>query len=310
MAFVQNLENDEFRDGFLVTSDRKRLWNAEIELILEFQRVCEKHNLKFWATGGTLLGAVRHRGFIPWDDDTDLVMPRADYDRLKQIAPTEFRYPFYFDLWYEHPKTSLSVYGCWPVIPFIKIRNLTTSMIEHPHQKHIKQGIFIDIFPMDPFPPFDDSPEPEKVKQEYKMLKMLFELACRPKFLCENMKKDPNRKFLLPREEIERLLKEPLNVRGKMLEDHLSNFNHESKYFNIGWHRFPLEHTYIASERVWWNETIYLPFEKISVPVPKEFDLILKKRYGNYMEFPSKHVNHSVNYSTMISSEEYFASQR
>ena len=235
MSFVIDLENDEFRDGFLVTSDRKRLWNAEIELIVEFQRICEKHNLKWFATGGTLLGAVRHRGFIPWDDDVDLVMPRTDYDRLKKIAAEEFRYPFFFDFWCENQNQAFDVYGCWPVIPFAKIRNLGTSMIEAWNLKMLKQGIFIDIFPMDPFPPFDDSPEPDKMRQEYKLLKLLYDIACLPQFLINDMKKNPNRNFVLSREEIEKLLKEPLSVRGKMLEDHLSKFNHESKYFNIGY---------------------------------------------------------------------------
>ena len=140
-----------------MTSDRKRLWNAEIELIVEFARVCEKHNLKWFATEGTLLGAVRHNGFVPWDDDVDIAMPRADYEKLKSIASEEFRYPLYFDLWCnnEDPTDDRQILW-WPHVTFAKLRNSRTTMIEFPKRENINQGIWIDIFPLDAIPPFDD----------------------------------------------------------------------------------------------------------------------------------------------------------
>ena len=102
MEYVKNLNTDEIRSGFLVTSDRKRLWNALINLIIEFQKLCDKHGLRFMAHAGTLLGAARHGGFIPWDDDVDLIMPRKDYERLKILAPKEIRYPYRYYLWYDN----------------------------------------------------------------------------------------------------------------------------------------------------------------------------------------------------------------
>ncbi len=64
------------------TNNLRRLQETELELLLEFGRVCEKLGLRYYLTAGTLLGAVRHKGFIPWDDDIDVAMPREDYDRL------------------------------------------------------------------------------------------------------------------------------------------------------------------------------------------------------------------------------------
>ena len=66
--FIENIEHDEMRDGFLVTSNRKKLWNVQIGLINEVARICKKHDIRWFAIGGTLLGAARHKGFIPWDD--------------------------------------------------------------------------------------------------------------------------------------------------------------------------------------------------------------------------------------------------
>ena len=78
-------------------SDIEIIQSKIIELLRLFIDVCENNNLTYYALGGTLLGAVRHKGFIPWDDDIDLGMPRADYERFKQIASERFngRYQFF-----------------------------------------------------------------------------------------------------------------------------------------------------------------------------------------------------------------------
>ena len=87
--YIRDLYHDELRDGFLVTFDRKKVWNVELNLVREFDRICKKYGLTYFMSYGTLLGAVRHQGFIPWDDDIDLMMPRPDYDRLKKVIVGE-----------------------------------------------------------------------------------------------------------------------------------------------------------------------------------------------------------------------------
>ena len=77
---------EEVRCDYTVTAKMKRVWAAELGMLHRFAQVCERHGLRWYAMGGTLLGAVRHKGFIPWDDDIDLLMPRADYDRLLEIG--------------------------------------------------------------------------------------------------------------------------------------------------------------------------------------------------------------------------------
>ena len=86
---IKDIHTDEIRCDFLVTTDRKKVWQVELELLAEFDRICRKYGLRYFADYGTLLGAARHKGFIPWDDDIDVTMMRPDYERLKQIMKQE-----------------------------------------------------------------------------------------------------------------------------------------------------------------------------------------------------------------------------
>lgn len=133
------LEEEE-RYGHLVSRQTKEIWAIELDLYYELRRVCEKYHLRFAANAGTVLGAVRHKGFIPWDDDLDFAMPREDYEKLCKIAPQEFKHPFHLENFHTEPHY---VYGS------SKLMNLNTTGYENPFTK--KHGIFIDIFPLDAF---------------------------------------------------------------------------------------------------------------------------------------------------------------
>ena len=81
-VFKESFFEEEYKCDFKVDVVRKKVWAIEIDLLLEFDRVCKKHGLKYFLAFGSLLGAIRHQGFIPWDDDMDVVMPRDDYQKL------------------------------------------------------------------------------------------------------------------------------------------------------------------------------------------------------------------------------------
>lgn len=93
---IKDLYKDEIRCNFLVTSARKKIWQVDMYLLREVDRICRKHDITYFADYGTLLGAVRHKGFIPWDDDIDLVMLRPDYEKFKLVAQHELDAPIFF----------------------------------------------------------------------------------------------------------------------------------------------------------------------------------------------------------------------
>lgn len=137
--------NEEVRCEYTVTRQRKEVWAVELDLLREFSRVCNKYNLKYCADGGTLLGAIRHHGFIPWDDDLDIAMLRSDFEKLNEVAPIEFKKPYF---WQTEETDKGSARG------HAQLRNsATTSIIKTEYERqrnnNFNQGIFIDIFPFD-----------------------------------------------------------------------------------------------------------------------------------------------------------------
>ena len=152
----QGFLKDEPRT-IVVSAERKALWAVLLDLAQTFDRVCRAHGIRYFIDGGTLLGAVRHRGFVPWDDDFDVVMDRGEYERLCAIAPTAFEPPYFFQTDETDPGSARG---------HAQLRNGDTTAIlkdEMVNGKPIysfNQGVFVDIFPFDNIP--DDPAERER----------------------------------------------------------------------------------------------------------------------------------------------------
>lgn len=114
-----------------------------LDILLEFHRFCRKENLRYSLYAGTLIGALRHQGFIPWDDDIDVLMPREDYERLFCVYPAS-QHPEYLKL-----NDSRTTKGYF--YPFMKLEDTRTLMIGKGKEK-FRMGLHIDIFPLDGMP--------------------------------------------------------------------------------------------------------------------------------------------------------------
>ena len=124
-----------------MNNDLNELKRIELEMLKTFIKICKKHNFMYFLVGGTCLGSVRHGGFIPWDDDIDVGMPRSDYNKFIKIASEELPGNMFLQTFFTDEQ-----YPC----AFAKIRNNDTTFIEKGLRKsNINHGIYIDIFPLD-----------------------------------------------------------------------------------------------------------------------------------------------------------------
>ncbi len=122
------------------------LWDALLIIYVEIAKICMRHNLRFYATDGTALGAIRHKGFIPWDDDFDISMPRPDYDRFLQFAKVELPSNLKIVNYKNTPEFKML---------FAKVqetREAHVLAIESNVGNELSNGVFIDIFPIEGFP--------------------------------------------------------------------------------------------------------------------------------------------------------------
>jgi lipopolysaccharide cholinephosphotransferase len=126
----------------MATYDIKTLQGHILKILLAVDKVCREHHLRYYCWAGTMLGAVRHKGFIPWDDDMDICMPRPDYDRFMAHAHE----------WLPKPYEAIcpEINAAYPG-GFGKVLNADTTLIEREHSDYIG-GIYIDVFPIDGVP--------------------------------------------------------------------------------------------------------------------------------------------------------------
>lgn len=140
----------------------------ELNILIDFANFCNSNNLKYYLGYGTLLGAMRHKGFIPWDDDIDVLMPRADYNRFIELTgynpiKTNLETRLYRDC--THPN----------IYPFAKVIDISTTVFEKGKSKKNISGLWIDIFPLDGYP--QDTSKAHNLFSKYSTLRNLQDLA-------------------------------------------------------------------------------------------------------------------------------------
>lgn len=264
MSYDESFLREEVRCGFLVTEKRKKIWRTELELLAKFDEVCKKYGLTYFAEYGTMLGAVRHQGFVPWDDDIDLMMFRDDYMKLQEIAPLEFREPYFFQNTY----TDLVVWG------FSKLRDDRTTGIEFPDMSpDFHQGIFIDINPLDDVP--DGKGFSENILQVQREAWQTVANSKRMRYyVTEGVQ------FALGSDLLEELLNLPVRERYREFEN--LNLSYAGQSERVNFIVTAICKGLNSRKREWYSEIIEVPFEYTTIPVPAGYDEILKIQYGDY----------------------------
>lgn len=274
----------EKRNSFLITREMKELWAVELDLLHEIDRVCEKYHLQYYADGGTLLGAVRHKGYIPWDDDIDIMMKRDQYELLCEIGQDEFKYPYFLQTEYTDP-SSLRGHA--------QLRNSATTGILKDDAKGIRifnQGIFIDIFPLDAVPDEDELLE-RKIKKVGYYLTRARMLAHLTDAYTPSPDNKPFRKMI--KGAAHKILSGPLrrlidyDKYYRKYEEACQTYNEMptekiGKFFCIPFHR----------GQIWYREdfekTIKMSFEMLEIPVPVGYERILNTFFGSNWRVPIK----------------------
>ena len=165
IEFPKEYFNPEMRCGHLVSGTMKTVWAAQLEVLVRIAEICERHGLQFYAMFGTLLGAVRHKGYIPWDDDLDIGMLREDYMGFLEVAAQELPPEYQILGVYTDPE---GVSSGTRVTNGIRI-DLAEKRMEEYHGCPFVVGI--DIFPLD-YEPLDAGARAE----QYERLRMLQEI--------------------------------------------------------------------------------------------------------------------------------------
>lgn len=275
---------------FIENEDLKKLQALETSMLKDFDAICKKLGITYFIDGGTCLGAVRHKGFIPWDDDIDIRMAYSDYCKLLALFKAE-----------EFPKYSLETHEKNPnlLLPYAKfVLNKSAMVEEGTSGMHINHGIWLDIFPVVHFPI-------SRLKRKH------YDFWCKVFFARTIPSYRPNRRLRF--KDLIALVVSGFRGPGKCIDKILKMMKKcDEKYKNSPYV------TMFARGCLTYPKSIignghYVPFETIEAFCADDFDGYLSTIYGDYMKMPpedKRHPHHSVDYLSFDSMYEDFLKEK
>ncbi len=269
-----------------VTKEQQPRWNAIIvDVLRAFDKICREQNLTYFCGGGTAIGAVRHHGIIPWDDDIDLFMPRPDYDRFlaltdgKELGDYEVLTPWNTDNYPFH---------------FTKMCNRNTTLIEEVDTPCVT-GLFIDIFPLDGTA--DDLAEAARLKRRFRKISNRLEAISTHNRFSDYLS------LLGKRSEWGRFLVKTAGFffRRPMRKALLGKMERICRWYDFASATNVVVYCGVYNEREiypksWAGHQVFFPFEGLEVPLSNGYDNYLRQFFGDYMQLPpeEKRVSHHV----------------
>ena len=259
-----------------VTPEQQPRWNAIILDVLRFfNDVCKAHGLTYFCCGGTAIGAIRHGGFIPWDDDIDVFMPRPHYDRFVQLASEAH--------WDDYELVTPYNKADYPLF-FAKLCNRHTTLVEEADTPCVV-GLYIDIFPIDGAP--DDVVAAQAMEARFRKTKNKLEAISTHNTFAEYM-----RLLTMPRE-WGRFVRKTIgfffrqSYRRRLLRQ-LAAISYQYDYDSS-----TVVAVYCGSygpkevfPKQWLSGTVPFSFEGLTVDLPTGYDEYLRQYYGDYMQLP------------------------
>lgn len=255
---------EEVKCDFRVTTERKKIWLIILDLLFQIDKVCKEHHLIYFLEAGSLLGAIRHKGFIPWDDDLDILMPRRDYMTFLTLSK-EFSAPYFL----QTPDTDPEYF-----YSFAKVRNSnTTGIVKMFSYQKFNHGIWLSVFPIDNWDEEDGEEHYAKIKSLNIELSTYMRMT-NPHLSEKDLIRVNNYSGRNPRD-----IYDEVQQVGQLCNDK------HTKYVTVG-----STAVISYSRKLWYAEdfssSILWDFEGFKFPVPVGYDRFLKIMYGDYMALP------------------------
>lgn len=258
-------------------SQTRRLQMMELDIFKKVIEICNKYNLRYFALDGTLLGAIRHQGFIPWDDDIDIGMPRDDYEKFLHIASKELPQYLKVSKYTDHKR---------PIIYFTQIYNINTKLLNKSSKKVRETNVWIDIFPIDGMPNNNILRKIHSLKLLF--IRMLIQFSVFDENVHSYRKNRPlHEKILIKFCQVTNIgksfdsLKLMKNADVLLRKYEYNKSNYIVDFFSAYKFKemFP---------KYYYGEGIQVPFEDITINVPVKHRDVLSQIYGDYMKLPSE----------------------